>query len=159
MSSEAFWGVVFVGTIAFTASQCSKTQLVEATYPVECKISRKADGVDLCTYRFLGEVEFRANLSAAEVSVITNGRIGDAFKYSDCSIIDASNWACRRVHPPKGNPFPQQIVTTRGRFYKSSNASEMICYPNQIVRLLIKAEILSRNQNDFMSWLLDCSSD
>ena len=135
----------------------TEPRLVETMRPVECKLSKDPKGRDTCSYSFMGTIELRANLPASEVSVVRDGLIAGAYKYTDCSIIDAENWICRQVHPPLGNSFRTTVVTEKGQFLKSSNPASKICYPGRVVRWMIEAGAFTTNQDTIAPTLLNCS--
>lgn len=110
----------------------------ETMNPVQCDLRIDAKGRETCLYSFPSPFELRANYARGEVDFVREGRLEESFKYSDCSIVDAANWLCRRVHPPSGKLIDAKIVAKKGRLLQSAEVGVQTCYPGWIVRSMIR---------------------
>jgi hypothetical protein len=148
-----FWALVVI----FFEGTGTRMLQTENMYPVACELSGLL-GKRQCAYSLMLPFEIRANLSSDEVLVVYNGDPAFAYRYSRCTILDAKNYSCQRDQWPFSTETYDSKSTTRDGRHLKSSGSKMVCYPNQIVRWIIKWGVLSTSfdTSSLVRWLLNC---
>jgi len=80
-----------------------------------------------------------------------------AFDTVAAPYLDAKNYSCRRVQLPLSTEAYGSTTTTRDGHHVKGWGRKMVCYPNQIVRWVIKWDALSTSfDSAVVRWLLNC---
>jgi hypothetical protein len=115
----------------------TRTTTVRMVY---CSAAKNAKGDEVCASADLVHYEVVANMALSEVSVFRNGRAINAYKFKDCSILDAENWLCRQSINFSGKPVDENVSLIDGRFnglYRGGMLKS--CYPNRLTYWLLDA--------------------